>query len=654
MAPPYRRRRAPPPEPVLRDFHNIQHADALLAHDGEELVRDADGAPVSRWDGRSTRLHPITGAAVPDEDARTEVVRLLRPRMAAWPEADFIVGNPPFIAGKDMRAELGEGYAAALWAVYKKVPASADIALFFWWRAAQALGAVKPRTRRFGFITSNSIRQTFCRRVLAEAMRPPRPLALAFAIPDHPWSDGAGSAAVRIAMTVAERASRRGPAEGVLQRVVAEHAAADGVPVVTLAAEPGVINADLTIGADPDRALPLRANGGISSRGMSLHGAGFIVTPGQARTLGLGWVPGLERHIRPYLNGRDLTQRSRGVMVIDLFGLTENAVRRDFPAVFQHVLLHVKPERDQNARAIYRTQWWVYGEPRTDLRVALKGLTRYIATVETAKHRPFCFLPGAVIPDNKLICIATDDAYHLGVLSSHLHVTWALATGATLEDRPVYVKTRCFDPFPFPDAAPADRAAIAALAEELDALRRTRLDAHPQLTMTGLYNVLDALRAGQKLTPAERDIHDAGQVSILRRLHDALDAAVAAAYGWPADLPAPAVVARVVALNLARQAEEADGLVRWLRPAFQAPAEAPRAAQPGLAMDAAEDALPPWPARDPARYVALRTALATAPGRPADLSHRFARASPAKVREMLQVLATLGQARLAEDGRYHG
>lgn len=117
------------------------------------------------------------------------------------------------------------------------------------------------------------------------------------------------------------------------------------------------------------------------------------------------------------------------------------------------------------------------------------------------------------------------------MLSSHIHVTWALAAGGTLEDRPRYNKTRCFDPFPFPAASAALRAEIAATAEELDALRRTRLDGNPQLTMTGLYNVLEKLRAAQALSPAERDIHDAGHVSILRHLHDQLDAAVAAAYG---------------------------------------------------------------------------------------------------------------------------
>ncbi len=188
---------APSTEPILRDFRNIRHADALLECDDEELVRNKAGLPVTRWDGHSFKPHPITGEDVPDETARIEVMRPVRPRMANWPDADFIVGNPPFIAGKDMRAELGEGYAETLWSIYGKVPQSADLALFFWWKAAQALIAKGSAARRFGFITSNSIRQTFCRRVIATDREACAAIRLVFAIPDHPWSDGAGSAAVR-------------------------------------------------------------------------------------------------------------------------------------------------------------------------------------------------------------------------------------------------------------------------------------------------------------------------------------------------------------------------------------------------------------------------------------------------------------------------
>jgi hypothetical protein len=651
---------APPAEPILRDFHNIREGDALLHYTREEPERDRSGVPVTRWGGR-TRLHPITGEAVPDETDRVLVLRPIGATPAEWPEAEFIVGNPPFIAGKDLRAELGDGYAEALWAAYPKVPKSADIALHFWWKAAQALRAGRPVkgragepvTRRFGFISSNSIRQVFCRRVVAEAIDGKAPVHLVFAIPDHPWADGQGAAAVRIAMTVAEL----GTGPGTLATVEAEGPGAEGVPEVRLATRRGRINADLTIGADVKAAKPLRANEGLSSPGFKLHGSGFIVTPATAQTLGLGKVPGLDRHIRPYLNGRDLTQRTRGAMVIDLFGLTEEDVRRRFPAVYQHLMLRVKPERQENPRASYRETWWVFGEPRVELRRSLTGLHRYIATVETAKHRVFTFLPAEVAPDNKLIVIASSDAFVLGVLQSRMHVAWMLAQGNWLGvgNDPVYAKTQAFDPWPFPNATPDQRATIAAIAEELDAHRKSRLAAHPRLTLTGLYNVLEAVRADRPLSEAEKDMHDAGQVSILRTLHDRLDAAVAAAYGWPADLPDAAIVARVVALNAERATEEALGTIRWLRPEFQAPEETRRrAVQTELAVgEVAAAAVQPWPKDAPSQFILLRSALARGPASPQEMARRFKGAPRGgKMAEMLATLAALGQARPVGDGRY--
>jgi hypothetical protein len=647
---------APPAEPILRDFRNIREGDALLTYGREEPERDAKGGPVTRWGGR-TKLHPITGEEVPDETDRVLVLRPVAPKPTEWPEAEFIVSNFPFVAGKDLRAELGDGYAEALWATYPKVPPSADLAMHFWWKSAQAVARGKaPVTRRAGFITSNSIRQVFCRRVVAEAMEAKAPVHLVFAIPDHPWVDGQGTAAVRPAFTVIEA----GAGDGTLATHASEMPGADGVPVVTFATARGRINADLTIGADVKAAKPLRANERLSSPGFKLHGAGFIVSPATARALGLGKVPGLESHIRPYLNGKDFTQKSRGVMVIDLFGLAEAQVRQRFASVWQHLHTYVLPERaaisDRTADAAqYARDWWLHGKPRPELRRALDGLPRYIATVETSKHRIFAFLPAAVAPDNMLIAVASEDAFVLGALQSRFHVAWTLAAGGTLEDRPRYNKTVCFDPFPFPDATPGQRAEIAAIAEELDAHRKARLAAHPHLSLTGLYNVLAALRAEKPLSAAEKDVHDAGQASILRALHDRLDAAVAAAYGWPADLPDAEIVARVVALNAERVKEEAAGLVRWLRPEFQAPEETRR--KPVQTELAVEEAAAPgavaWPKDVPSQFILLRTALARGPASAQEASRRFKGAPRGpKMAEMLATLAALGQARPLGDGRY--
>ncbi|MDV7398846.1 hypothetical protein RZS08_45990, partial [Arthrospira platensis SPKY1] len=116
----------------------------------------------------------------------------------------------------------------------------------------------------------------------------------------------------------------------------------------------GLLHADLRIGANVAAAKALQASFGISNRGFELGGAGFIVTRAEASQLGLGKIPGLEKHIREYRNGRDLTASPRDAMVIDLFGLSAEDVRNHFPAVYQWVSERVKPERDVNRNELLR------------------------------------------------------------------------------------------------------------------------------------------------------------------------------------------------------------------------------------------------------------------------------------------------------------
>ncbi|MEO7854927.1 MAG: DNA methyltransferase [Rubrivivax sp.] len=585
-------------EPVIHDYGNIERRDAVLAWDGQEPMRDANGALVTRWDGVTFKVHPATGEKVPDETALVPQWRYLNPRPAEWPQADFIVGNPPFIGAGSMRAALGDGYTEALRKSWPAVPESADFVMYWLQRAAETVR--EGRARRFGLITTNSLRQTFNRRVI-EAQQSAQPaLRLAFAVPDHPWVDGAGNAAVRIGMTVGIAADAQ-TEEGRLLTLHREVPRPDGEADVGFSEQRGLVHADLRIGADVAAAGALRANGGISSPGVKLHGAGFIVTRPQAATLGLGVLPGLQQHIREYRNGRDQNARPRDVLVIDFFGLDANAVRDRFPATYQWLIERVRPERLQNNRATYRDNWWVFGEPRKDVRPALEALPRYIATVETSKYRTFQFLDATMLPDNMLIAIAVSDALPLGVLSSFVHEAWALAAGGRLGvgNDPRYNKTRCFETFSFPSndtgLTPALTDRFRHLAKQIDAHRKARQAAHDDVTLTGLYNVLVKLRAGQPLTAKEKTLHEHGLVAVLRSLHDELDTAVLQAYGW-SDLQAPladhrasaaearaAAVAtlleRLVTPNARRAAEEAAGTVLWLRPEFQAPAAAGQALQ---------------------------------------------------------------------------
>jgi hypothetical protein len=637
-----------PPEPILRAFKNIQCRDAVLKYDGEpQPARDQAGNEITVWDRRGQKTDMVTGRKVPDETKRVPLLTYANPKPAEWPQADFIVGNPPFIGDKRMREDLGDGYVEALRATYPAVPESADFVLYWWHKAAELVRTGK--AKRFGLITTNSLRQTFARRVVQAQLSAQPPLSLLFAIPDHPWVDTAEGAAVRIAMTV----GAAGEHLGELLEVTGEEPQPDGAEKVSFKSLLGKISADLTTGASLIAMISLKANELLNSNGMMLAGSGFIVTENDAKSLGLGKIRGLEKYIRPYRNGKDLTDEPRGVMVVDLFGLNREQIQEQFPAVYQHILTHVKPERDANRRPKMRLNWWLFGESRKGFRAASSGLSRYVATVETSKHRFFVFLDSSILPDHKLNIFALDDAFHMGVMSSRIHCCFALAAGSRLEDRPVYLQSRCFLPFPFPLCGDAEKERIRKLAEELDAHRK-RVQAKHGLTLTGLYNVLEKIRAGENLTDKEKLIHDAGLVSALKQLHDDLDAAVFAAYGWPATLTDAEILERLVALNAERAAEEKRGIVHWLRPKYQAkgqaemilPARQEKPAKKSKAKPAAPKGKTAWPKKMAERVQVVEAALHRhGTATPAELAEQFKRAKPADLAEILETLVTMGRAR---------
>ncbi len=652
--------KASPAEPVLRDFKNIENRDAVLDWDARRPRLDDQGNPVTRWDGLGTIEHNVTGERVPDPEARTQVWDYTKPRAAKWPEADFIIGNPPFIGASRMRDALGDGYTEAIRAAYPRVPDSADFVMFWWEKAALAARAYAPAkakgTRRFGLITTNSLRQTFNRKVLETHLNDPKtPLSLIFAIPDHPWVDAGDGAAVRIAMTVAEKTR----AEGRLFTVATESKTTDANEGrdVSLNMQRGTIFADLRVGADVVGAKALKANEGLASRGVALHGSGFLVSKDVARLLGLGQISGLENHLLAYVNGRDLSATSRDLMVIDLYPLSQIEVRSRFPATFQHVFDNVKPERDENREEFRRNNWHWFGRTNEVYRKAVARLDRFIVTVETSKHRTFQFLDGHTRADNKLVAIGMADPLILAILSSKQHVAWSLAQGTLLEDRPVYAKTECFDPFPFPTPSEPLKARLRQLGEDLDAHRKRQQAQHPKLTLTAMYNCLEKLRAGDRIEGKDKETYDQGLIGILRDLHDQIDASVAEAYGWSATLTDDEILHNLVALNRERAAEEASGLIRYLRPDYQNPAGQTATAQgeqstmdigPAVSTDKA-----PWPKTLPDQIAAVRDALAAlGEATPDQIARQFVRARAASVLPLLESLAAVGRARAIKDGSF--
>jgi hypothetical protein len=630
-----------PSEPILRAFQNIRgNEDAILCAD----------LALSLADGGRPRLR------VGPDGTPHEVYVYRNVRRPAWPAAEFIVGNPPFVAGQHLREEFGDQYAEALWHLNPHIPGGADLVMYWWDYAAELLSRKSTILRRFGLVTTSSITQEFSGRVVAQRLRGREAISLVTAIPNHPWTKATkGAAAVRIAMTVAER----GQGDGVLLETITEENLDTDEPRITFRETVGRINSNLTIGADLTLARRLRENEGICHDGVKLHGRGFVVRPGERELLGLRRRVGAEEVIRPYLNGRDLNQRSRGFYVIDLFGLKETEVRTRFPEIYQHLLSTVKPQRNRNNRKVYRDLWWVFGEPRAEMRPALSGLRRFIATVDTATHRIFQFLPSGIVCDDKIVIIASDDAYHLGVLSSRVHSVWALGQRTRLGqgNDPVYVKVRCFSPFPFPDATEACKSIIRDLAEEIDAHRKRVQRDHPDLTLTGIYNVLEKIRNGTSERTLDTDdhrIYQNGLVLLLLEIHGRLDGAVAAAYGWPTDLTDEQILERLLSLNAVRAREERTGTVRWLRPEYQVPRYASSAertqfelagAAPGQEGPAAVSK-PTYPRDEVAQTAAVMAILGNAVGPmgPEEIAATFrqGRRAAASVSAVLSSLSRLG------------
>ena len=623
----FRTKGAAPDEPILKAFKNIQVKNAVLTWDGAPLPKIVDGK----------ETYP-------------------NPRRPDWPPAEFIVGNPPFIGkGAFLRAALGDAQTEALWTAHPNIAQSADFVMYWWDIAAELLTRKGASLRRFGLVTTNSITQVFNRKVIEQHLKAKKPVSVLSAVADHPWTKvTADAAAVRIAMTTVAR----GSLHGIRREVVYEGGLDTDAPVLTFREQNGKINSDLTVGIDVTAAFALAASEGIASMGPALGGRGFVLTRSEADHLvvsgeALDWI-------RPLTTGRDITGHHRSRVAIDVRQFeNEDSLRRAIPRVYQHLKTHVFPERQNNSDPKLRNFWWRFRRSNEIYFSATKGLKRFIATVETTKHRIFVYVSGEELLEHGVIGFGLDDAWHLGVLSSAAHICWTLANGGTLEDRPRYNKDVCFDPFPFPDANNIQKQTIRVIAEELDARRKRVLAEHPHLTLTGLYNVLEKLRAGEKpdvFDAKDRATFDDGLVLIIKELHDRLDVAVAEAYGWPADLSDDEILTRLVALNKERAEEEKRGLVRWLRPDYQIPrfakgADKQAAAEQGAQIAATLDRidkvqLPSFPTVAVEQTAAVFAALAAASG-PLDakgLAARFKRSKTTerKVGEVLASLARLG------------
>ncbi|MEA5620560.1 DNA methyltransferase [Cronbergia sp. UHCC 0137] len=564
----------PPPEPILQDFHNIEFRDAVLDYDGRELDIDPKTGKVkTRWGGTMIK-HPVTGEDVPDPSDQIPIYRYINPRPAIWPDADYIVSNPPFIGNKRMREVLEDGYVETLRNTYTNVPDTVDFVMYWWEKAANLISHKKVKS--FGFITTNSITQSFNREILNNYLSNQK-ISLFFAIPDHPWIDEKDGAAVRIAMTVGVPEIEF---QGNLLKTKTEEIKEDGISIIEFDTVRGLIHPDLTIGANITAMKALKSNEKMSFQGVIPLGTGFRINETELDDLGLD-INKLPSVVKPYMIGRDVVQKYQPKWVIDFFGLSASESSSKYPYLYQRLLEKVKPIRDQNNRESRKVNWWLFGENAPKLRKAIEGINRFIVTPDTSKFKPFTFVNASVIPDVQLYSVVSDDAWILGVLESSIHQTWVFEVGPTLEDRRRWKPSIVFDPFPFPNPTPEQKQKIRELGERLDSHRKRVQTQHPEITITGMYNLLEKLRKGETFTEADKTYNNKALVSTLKQIHDELDNAVFDAYEWQ-DLKDDSktkaeieeiILERLVALNAERAEEERNGIIRWLRPEYQAPNE---------------------------------------------------------------------------------
>ncbi len=473
---------------------------------------------------------------------------------APWPRADAIVGNPPFLGGKRLRAVLGDATAERLFAAYRgRVPAEADLVCYWFARAQEAVAA--GHTAHAGLVATNSIRGGANRRVL-DPIAAVGGIVAAWA--DEPWVlDGA---AVRVSLVAWGSMAAIGPV-------------LDGATVPA-------IHADLTAGgANLTAAQRLRENAGVAFMGDTKGGA-FDV-PGELARRWLALPANANGRpnanvLRPWANGMDVTRRSSSTWIVD-FGWTMTEREAAFYAApYGHVVEQVRPVRAANKREAYAREWWRHVEPRPGMHRALEGLPRFIVTPRVAKHRLFAWMTPPTLPDSQIIAIARDDDVTFGVLHSRFHELWALRLGTALEDRPRYTPSTTFETFPFPPGLTPDTPAKAHAANPR--ARPIREAACALVAARDAWlNPPELVRCVPEVVPGFPDRLlpvDAAADAILRRrtltalyntrgtpegtwldaLHRDLDAAVAAAYGWPADLSDDEVLVRLLALNCERAA----------------------------------------------------------------------------------------------------
>jgi type II restriction/modification system DNA methylase subunit YeeA len=506
--------------PVLRPLDTIEQRDAVLA---------------------------FTADPARDNIASSDVI----PVEAQWPEADVIIGNPPFLGGSKLLGGLGDDYTKALRACYQgRVPGGADLVCYWFEKARSQIETGK--AKRSGLVATNSIRGGANRKVLEHINETGR---IFHAWSDEPWINE--GAAVRVSLV--------------------GFACKDEGLAVELDGKPASeIYADLTAGGenggdvDLTQARQINGNENIIVRGCE-KGGSFDVSGDLART----WLKYPNPHgksnsdvLRPWANGMDITRRPSDTWIIDFASLPEHeAVLYELP--FQYLIDHVMLVRKSNSEERTSSKWWLHRRSGEDIRLALKNMERFIVTPRVSKFRLFVWFKNPTFPDSATFAIARSDNTAFGILHSRFHELWSLRTCTWLGkgNDPRYTPTTTFETFPFPEGILTDPdpdarfPAIAEAANRLNELRENWLN--PPEWIERVPEVIPGYP--DRITPKpghEADLKKRTLTNLynqrpqwLDNAHKTLDKAVAEAYGWtdytPA-MPDEEILSRLLELNRQR------------------------------------------------------------------------------------------------------
>jgi len=535
-----------PSEPILKQTDNIMKMDAIMSPlpsspksaGGKTLKSEssADLGEVSRSDGGGT----------------------VEPQ---WTPVDVIIGNPPFLGGNKIRAELGDDYVNALFKLYEgRVPAFADL-VCYWFEKARAMIAAG-KAKRAGLLATNSIRGGVNRKVLERIKETGD---IFWAQSDRDWIlDGA---AVNVSMIGFDNAK-------IQDKIL------DDKSVIA-------INSDLSSATNITQAKQLHENARICFMGPSAKGP-FDIDEDLAKIMiTASSNPNGKSNsdvVKRVASAIDLVQEQRNKWTID-FGLMDEVEAAGYEMPFEYVKKNVFPIRSKNRRTAYAERWWQYAEARPGLRKALENKTRFISTPGVSKHRIFVWIDSNVLCNQGTLVFARDDDYFFGVLHSKIHEIWSLKQGTSLEDRPRYTPTTTFETFPFPyppgrEPKNAHVQAIAHAAKELVEQRERWLSAN-QVTVTSEVTVTSdtGVTVTSDLGEVPAKAGGGGKRTLtnlynqrptwLELAHKKLDDAVFAAYGWQNTLSDEEILERLLALNLKRSDSHLRGAPRseaeWAR-----------------------------------------------------------------------------------------